>query len=73
MDPFSIPDEIFDLIESPMDRAMMVLHYHWGLTEKEIAHAFGIHENMVQAILDSARRNLKLLADDDFNERRQNH
>lgn len=52
---------------------MMVLFYHWGLTEKEIAHAFGIQENMVGAILDGARRQLKLLAVDDFNERRQDH
>jgi DNA-directed RNA polymerase specialized sigma24 family protein len=57
----TISDEIYDLIENRIDRAMFVLFYHWGLTPKEIGHTFNIPKALVLTHLKRTREMIRKL------------
>lgn len=59
MDVYSCSDEIYDSIEHPVDRAMFILFYHWGLTYKEIAYAFNLEEQDVIQQLNAMKERIE--------------
>jgi DNA-directed RNA polymerase specialized sigma24 family protein len=47
LDSIVLNSQLLDLIPNQVDRAIFMLYYDWGLTEKEIGHCFDIEERLV--------------------------
>lgn len=59
LDSVEAGSKIFDLIESPAERGMFILHYYWGLTFQEIAYCFNIGEENVRAKIHRAKQHVE--------------
>jgi DNA-directed RNA polymerase specialized sigma24 family protein len=49
-------EELYKPITNPVNRAMFILHYHWGLTYEEVAYAFGVPEELVKSLILLAKK-----------------
>jgi hypothetical protein len=48
-------DELFDTIEHPVDRAVFILFFVWGLTPHEIAYVFNTDTEEVELQINSMK------------------